>query len=95
MQMRETPALSMPRHSNEGNPSTEHVHWVKSDILIGNLTLHDSTFVLKLRHRLDRVTHFKVNGAFPKLRLSKLNKLAKKLITDQNFGGSRTQALGL
>ena len=56
MQMRETPALSMPRHSNEGNPSTEHVHWVKSDILIDNLTLHDSTFVLKLRHRLDGVT---------------------------------------
>ena len=31
MLMREAPTLSMPRHSNEGNPSIEHVHWVKFD----------------------------------------------------------------
>ena len=34
-------------------------------------------------------------GVFPKLWLSKLSKLAKQLATDQNFGGSRTQTLGL
>ena len=41
------------------------------------------------------VTPHEHNGVFPKLWLSKLSKLAKKLTTDQNFGGSWTQALGL
>ena len=31
MLMREAPVLSMPRHTNEGYPSTEHVQWVKID----------------------------------------------------------------
>ena len=37
----------------------------------------------------------KGHGVFPKLQLSKLSKLAKNFATDQNIGGSRTQALGL
>ena len=35
--MREAPTLSMCRHTNEGNPSIEHVkmlHWVCADMLM-------------------------------------------------------------
>ena len=44
--MRETPTLSMCRHTNEGMPSTEHVqmlHWACADIIMRGNPLTDMT----------------------------------------------------